>query len=85
MKRCSKCGEDKPPSDFFRDARKRDGLQTKCKVCHAAMARDWEKRNPDRLRQRRSEYREANREKLQLQNKTWVAANPDRSWPDMPE
>lgn len=36
MKRCTKCGEEKPLSEFHRDARTRDGLRCWCKVCAVA-------------------------------------------------
>jgi ribosomal protein S27AE len=38
-KRCSRCGETKPVSEFNR-ANKRDGYQDWCKACKAAYARD---------------------------------------------
>lgn len=31
---CSACGETKPPGDFYRRARSRDGLLSRCKACH---------------------------------------------------
>lgn len=32
-KRCSRCGEEKPLSEFYRRARSPDGLQSWCKAC----------------------------------------------------
>ena len=32
-KRCTKCGKEKPTSDFYRHATLRDGLHTSCKEC----------------------------------------------------
>lgn len=34
MKTCSKCGEDKPSSDFGKNGTKADGLQTYCTACN---------------------------------------------------
>lgn len=34
MKRCSKCHELKPETDFYRDKRATDGLKSQCKKCH---------------------------------------------------
>lgn len=33
IKPCTKCGDEKPPSEFHKDDRNRDGLQSRCKVC----------------------------------------------------
>lgn len=33
MKKCTKCGETKPLSEFGKDARKPDGRRPSCKVC----------------------------------------------------
>jgi hypothetical protein len=33
MKRCSKCGETKPLSEFFRNKSRKDGFQNWCKTC----------------------------------------------------
>ena len=35
-KRCSKCGETKPVSEFFKDKTKKDGYRSGCKACHKA-------------------------------------------------
>lgn len=41
MKRCSKCGETKPTSEFSRLAKSRDGRHYHCKVCYNARHRAW--------------------------------------------
>jgi 5-methylcytosine-specific restriction endonuclease McrA len=43
MKRCSKCGEEKPATyDFFpRDKRSKDGWQYQCKICKCATVREY--------------------------------------------
>ena len=33
MKRCTKCGEIKPVSEFYRNSRAKDGMQFFCKAC----------------------------------------------------
>jgi Recombination endonuclease VII len=45
MKRCSKCGEIKPRSEFYAAPGCIDGLRGDCKACHAARARDWYAKN----------------------------------------
>lgn len=34
MKKCSKCGEERPLSMFSKDKQKKDGLSSHCKTCH---------------------------------------------------
>jgi|ETNvirenome_6_85_1030632.scaffolds.fasta_scaffold54657_2 hypothetical protein len=34
MKECSKCGETKDVSEYYRNTREKDGLQYRCKSCH---------------------------------------------------
>lgn len=48
MKRCAKCGETKELSDFYRQAKSRDGKGSYCKACAAAAQEAWRERNPDK-------------------------------------
>lgn len=41
MKRCSRCGETKPHSEFHKQKRNRDGLHSYCKECQKAANRAW--------------------------------------------
>src|SRR5690554_4606417 len=44
-KRCTKCGEVKPLEDFRKDKRRRDGRDSRCRVCDARCSRErlWKK------------------------------------------
>lgn len=37
-KSCTKCGETKALTDFYRNAKRKDGLQYQCKVCQKSYA-----------------------------------------------
>jgi hypothetical protein len=39
MKRCSRCGEEKPLSEFYKDRSKSNGLKSCCKACHGVADR----------------------------------------------
>jgi hypothetical protein len=64
-KRCSRCGEVKPITDFgYR--RSKQGIKrfaSWCKACECAAAREWQKHNP---------------EKVAAKNRRWVQNNPER-------
>lgn len=67
MKRCVKCGEDKPNSDFHKQAAAKDGLKTWCKRCACSYTNQWHADNADKraawVRRRKQDpavYRAAN-------------------------
>lgn len=43
-KRCTKCGETKPTSDFHKRRRSPDGLQCWCKACSCTAVKDFQNR-----------------------------------------
>lgn len=45
MKRCTKCGEEKPKSEFYTSGKY---LHSHCKDCSCKKSREWAKRNPKR-------------------------------------
>src|SRR5262249_40022903 len=62
LKRCSRCGEEKGRSEFYRDASRKDGFTHRCKKCDNARTKTPEYKSRKRayikaLRQTR-EYRE---------------------------
>lgn len=44
-KRCNKCGEEKPLSDFSKDSANKDGLQRRCKACCSQEFKSWKAEN----------------------------------------
>ena len=63
MKRCYKCGETKPVSEFSVCRRNKDGLQSSCKTCAA----EYSAANFDRIKKQKAEYQAANRDKIAKQ------------------
>lgn len=47
---CSVCKKELEDSFFYKDARRKNGLQTKCKECAKALKREWRAKNADRVR-----------------------------------
>ncbi len=50
MKTCSRCGAEKAPDLFYRQATRADGRQTICKQCSNAAKTAWVARNPEKAR-----------------------------------
>jgi hypothetical protein len=48
QKRCPKCGETKHLTEFSKNRRHPDGLQTYCRVCNRAHVTAWQKANPEK-------------------------------------
>ena len=63
QKTCSKCGETKPPDQFNRDARARDGLGTQCRACRNEAGRRWHQENQERAHET---------------HQRWIQENPER-------
>lgn len=57
LKRCSKCGEEKPTSGFYRHPETKDGLNSWCKDCTASRWQDWRARHPNYKQTRTPEQR----------------------------
>ncbi len=41
VKFCTKCGNLKPLSEFYKDKRNTDGLKSQCKTCHNSYKPLW--------------------------------------------
>ena len=50
---CSKCKQEKDFTDFYKDKRGRDGLQSSCKCCSIEANRRWQKANRERRNKER--------------------------------
>lgn len=78
-KRCRKCGEVKPLSEFYRKVGYPDGHMARCKACHSRARRESYANHPDpeERRQRRKGYEDANRESIRATARRRYANNPD--------
>ena len=68
MKTCTKCGEEKPISDFSKRSASPDGLQYKCRPCAKAEDKelyDAQKNDPetwDKIKERKRKWTDRNRD-----------------------
>jgi hypothetical protein len=50
MKKCTKCGIEKPLSEFYGDAGKKDKLRNSCKICDIEKSRKYRKNFPEKAK-----------------------------------
>ena len=74
MKRCSKCGEEKPLEAFSRSTAGKDGLQSHCKQCKAR----YREENRDKIRQSGREHYLKNREATLERHKRYYEQNREK-------
>lgn len=90
MKACTKCGETKSPSEFYKKTRSRDGLEPRCKECILAknrrnyaenrgckkeQNRRWRAEHSDRMSELNARWRADNRERSNANQRWWQAGN----------
>lgn len=77
-KRCPRCNETKPLSDFHRKKTTKDGLCCWCKECNCANARGWRNNNLEKHRERARKYGNLHKEARATRSKRWRQKNPER-------
>jgi 5-methylcytosine-specific restriction endonuclease McrA len=79
MKRCRKCGEEKPLSEFHKNAQNRDRLSSLCKPCNCAHAAAYRNANLEKERERaRARAAAEDPEQKRARQRAWCAANLER-------
>ena len=48
LKKCAKCGNEYPATEFYKNNKNKDGLQSYCKRCQAEVAKESAKRFADK-------------------------------------
>ena len=67
MKRCTRCGEEKPPTEFSRDRSRKDGRAPWCKTC----IRRWQQANAEHMADYHRRWQEANVERKRATNRRY--------------
>lgn len=89
MKKCSKCGTNRPSSDFGPSKKTKSGLRSECNPCRlkyrearreelAAKSRDYYAANAERMREVNRAWLAANRERKREMDRVWYALNRER-------
>lgn len=86
MKKCSKCGEEKPlDATNFRQAKNKKGeagYRAQCRVCGRERCKEWRKTNQEATREYQRRYCEKNRQAIRERSRKWYGANLEarRQW-----
>jgi len=74
-KTCSKCGEEKPLADFYKNKNCKDGYRNVCKTCCGVVQKKYNNSvKPTYLQNRRNNYQK-NKEKILQQKKNYYEKN----------
>jgi hypothetical protein len=65
LKRCTKCGQEKPRVEFSRDRSRKDGRYPQCKAC----VRQWHQEKAEHLADYHRRWQQANRDKQRAQQR----------------
>jgi len=61
MKKCNKCKEEKLLEEFNKDKSRKEGYAYVCKKCHADNNRNYEKKYPEKVKEKKRQYRVKNK------------------------
>lgn len=81
VKRCTKCGEARPLTEFFARRDSADGKNTQCRSCHKARHAAWRRANPEarRLYDAAWELRSQEEVRGEARDRPGGAPRPDRA------
>lgn len=78
VKQCTKCGETKPLSEFYKHPQCRFGVEPTCKLCRDAKNKAWFLKNKEAHNKRSTENYHKNKERHAERCKAWAIANRDK-------
>jgi len=68
MKKCTKCGEQKPLSEFYKTKLKKDGFQSCCKICADIANKKTKEKDPQKYAEMRRKNKLKKKYNLTLEN-----------------
>lgn len=77
LKRCTRCGAEKPRSGFASMAASKDGLAWNCKECASERYAAWRAANGEKLKISKAAYHAENRARLNAVSAAYYVANID--------
>jgi len=79
-KRCSKCGEEKPLSEYHKCKRAKLGVQSRCKVCVSDLGKDYYQKNRDTKLHRQKQHNLENWASILAYRAVWRKKNPESAY-----
>lgn len=77
-KKCPRCKELKPLSEFIKSKQTKDKLTCYCKDCEKERVKLWVENNKEKNKETRKVYYEKNKEKIYKKNKLWHQNNKEK-------
>lgn len=77
-KKCSKCGEEKPLSEFYKKKDRKYGVFSWCKKCSKERVKEWYYNNRAKSLEYHKEYREKNKDSIRQWQKGYKSENRER-------
>lgn len=77
MKFCSRCGQEKNISEFYKDKSRPDGFSYKCKKCADDINKNWKQKNPDTAKEAVARWFKNNPTKNREAVRRYKAAHKD--------
>ena len=78
MRKCSKCQDVKPMSNFHKNTQRASGVTSCCKKCVNSEAKERRNNHYEELLQRRREWRDKNRQRVREVDAKWREENRDK-------
>jgi hypothetical protein len=76
-KRCTRCGETKPISDFYRNKSSKGGVSSECKQCTLERAKAYRATHSEEKREYQKAYRATHQERKREYAKAYYAAHQE--------
>lgn len=76
-KTCVSCKEVKPITDFYKDARGKDGYYARCKACHAEAVERWQTNNSEKFKEANKKWKKMHKKKRAKESKQWARDHPE--------
>ena len=78
IKTCTKCGVEKPFSEFNKDKNRKDGLYPNCKSCNSLYMRQYRQENKEKIAEAQRQYKQDNKEKIAERMSQYYQENKEK-------
>lgn len=72
LKTCTKCGTEKPVSEYGKHSMGKGGLNPACRVCHNKQSKEWADKNKERKRLKSLEWNSLHKEQMKAAKRRYL-------------